>query len=129
MYVLDTDHISLLDRGGAEGRRIRARLARVAPEDVSASIISYEEQMRGWMSAIAKARTPKRQVPFYRELERLLRFYAATPLLPFDERAAAAFERLRQMRIRIGTMDLKIAAIALRSDATLPDHAGHGRGA
>lgn len=33
--------------------------------------------------------------------------------------AAAEFERLRKQRIRIGTMDLKIAAIALANNATL----------
>jgi tRNA(fMet)-specific endonuclease VapC len=60
MCVLDTDHISLLDRGGAEGRRIRERLALVAPDDVAATVVSYEEQMRGWMSAIARAGTAAR---------------------------------------------------------------------
>jgi tRNA(fMet)-specific endonuclease VapC len=59
----------------------------VPPDDVTASIISYEEQIRGWMAVIAQARTAERQVPFYREMERLLRFYCITPLLPFDEKA------------------------------------------
>ena len=39
--------------------------------------------------------------------------------LHFDVKAAAQFERLRQARIRIGTMDLKIAAITLSNDAIL----------
>ncbi len=39
--------------------------------------------------------------------------------LDYDAKAAAEFERLRQARIRIGTMDLKIAAIALANGATL----------
>jgi tRNA(fMet)-specific endonuclease VapC len=37
----------------------------------------------------------------------------------FDEAAAQEFERLRKLRVRIGTMDLKIAAIALANDALL----------
>ena len=119
MYLLDTDHISLMDRGRAEGQNIPARLSRVPQDDVSASVISYEEQIRGWVSVIAQARTVERQIPLYRELERLLRFYCITPFLPFDERAAAEFKRLKQSRVRIGTMDLKIAAIALANDATL----------
>jgi len=119
MYMLDTDHISLLDRGGREGQRIRANLAPIAPDEVAASIVSYEEQMRGWISTIARARLAERQVPFYRELEWLLRFYSITPLLPFDEAAAAVFDSLKQTRVRMGTMDLKIAAIALANDATL----------
>jgi tRNA(fMet)-specific endonuclease VapC len=36
---------------------------------------------------------------------------------PFDQRAAATFARLRQQGVRIGTMDLKIAAIALEHQA------------
>jgi tRNA(fMet)-specific endonuclease VapC len=38
-------------------------------------------------------------------------------VLPFDQRAAVTFERLRQQRVRIGTMDLKIAAMALAYNA------------
>lgn len=117
MYLIDSDHISLMDRGGAEGQTIRRRLAAVPPDDVSARVISFEEQIRGWASVIAQARTVTRQLPYYRELERLLRFYCITPLLPFNEKAAAEFERLRHERVRIGTMDLKIAAIALANDA------------
>jgi len=119
IYLLDTDHISLMDRGGREGQAIRSRLKRVPPDDVSASTISYEEQIRGWMSVIAQARTAQQQVPFYRELERLLRFYCLTPLMPFDADAAEHHTRLRQAHVRIGTMDLKIAAIALANNATL----------
>ena len=39
--------------------------------------------------------------------------------MDFDERAAEIFERLRRSKIRIGTMDLKIAVIVLANDATL----------
>ena len=37
----------------------------------------------------------------------------------FDARAAAEFQWLRSLKLRIGTMDLKIAAIVLRHGATL----------
>lgn len=39
--------------------------------------------------------------------------------MPFLENAATEYEKLRHSRIRIGTMDLKIAAIALAHDAIL----------
>ncbi len=119
MYLLDTDHVALLDRGGEEGQSIRARLSQVPPEDVAACIISYEEQMRGWLAYIASLRAVDRQIAGYRRLERMLQFYCATPLLPFDDRAVEQFQRLWLTRLRIGTMDLKIAAIALANDATL----------
>lgn len=45
--------------------------------------------------------------------------YLKITVLEFDEASAAEFERLKRSRIRIGTMDLKIAAIALAHDATV----------
>jgi tRNA(fMet)-specific endonuclease VapC len=116
MYLLDTDHIALLDRGGAEGQRIRARLSQMPGAEVTASVVSYEEQLRGWMAYLAQLRVVARQVDGYRRLERMLEFYCGTPLLAFDERAAERFHELWLTRIRVGTMDLKIAAIALAND-------------
>ena len=44
---------------------------------------------------------------------------ASLTLLPFDEEAAAMFQAIEGLRLRIGTMDLKIAAICLVHDAQL----------
>jgi tRNA(fMet)-specific endonuclease VapC len=119
MVLLDTDHISLVARGGAEGQRIRKRLSVLRTTDVTVSIASYEEQMRGWLAEIAAARTVNRQEPKYFELMRMLKYYCATPILPFDGNAISTYQSLWLQRLRIGTMDLKIAAIALANDATL----------
>lgn len=45
--------------------------------------------------------------------------YRRVNILDFDNLAATQFAVLQSQRIRIGTMDLKIAAIALANDATL----------
>ncbi len=44
---------------------------------------------------------------------------AGLGLLGFDDDAAEVFESLLEMRPRIGTMDLKIAAICLAHDVLL----------
>jgi tRNA(fMet)-specific endonuclease VapC len=119
MFLLDTDHITLMDRGGQEGQNILARLAALSADQVTASIISYEEQMRGWLAAINSMRAVDRQIEGYQRLERTLEFYCSMALLPFDAKAAEQFQRLWLTRIRIGTMDLKIAAIALANNRTL----------
>jgi tRNA(fMet)-specific endonuclease VapC len=119
MHLLDTDHMSLLDRGGAQGARIRQRLRNVPPDHVATTIVSYEEQTRGWLARIAQAPTIERQIVAYRELKRQLQNYCVVAIMEFDEGAAVEFERLRRARLRIGTMDLRIAAIALANDATL----------
>lgn len=119
MYILDTDHLSVLDRGGTNAQRLLQRLASVSSSQVAASIISYEEQMRGWLSYIAKAQTIEQQVEPYRQLKRQLANYCTIPVLDFDEQAAQEFQRLRKEYSRLGTMDLKIASIALVNQAVL----------
>ncbi len=47
MYILDTDHLSILERGGIKAQHLRQRLTSVDQFLVATSIISYEEQMRG----------------------------------------------------------------------------------
>ena len=119
MVVLDTDHMSLLQRGGAEGQHIRRRLRTVPPDDVATTVISYEEQTRGWFARLARASTPEHQIYDYGQVKNLLRDYCKIAVLDFDTNAAAEFQRLRDAKIRVGTMDLKIAAISLANNATL----------
>ncbi|MBB6051748.1 type II toxin-antitoxin system VapC family toxin [Armatimonas rosea] len=119
MYLLDTDHITLLARSGEEGERIRQRVL-LAPEgEVSASIVSYEEQMRGWLAQLNRISAVNQQAIYYTRLEENLRFYNQIPLISFDTAVVEQFQALWVQRIRIGTMDLKIAATALAHDATL----------
>jgi tRNA(fMet)-specific endonuclease VapC len=120
MIVLDTDHLSVLERSDQPGSvALRARLAQVPPAEVVTTIISYEEQMRGWMAYLARTRAMAQQVEAYRRLLQHLDNYRRIPVLPFDEAAAIAFQQLRRARLRIGIMDLKIAAIVAPRNATL----------
>ena len=51
MMVLDTDHLSVLERSDQPGSlALRTRLAHLPPSEVVTTIINYEEQMRGWMA-------------------------------------------------------------------------------
>ena len=121
-YVLDTDHFSLIDRGLAEGRNILSRLSRLPEPRITTTVITVEEQMRGWMARVAAARNLEAQMRAYQDLKRFILSYVNVDVLDFDQKAGTEFERLRKSRLRIGTMDLKIAAIALANDATLLTH-------
>jgi tRNA(fMet)-specific endonuclease VapC len=119
MLVLDTDHVSLLQWGaGDQAEHLRSRL-QATNEDVAVTIVSYEEQTRGWLAYVARARTLGQQVEAYRRLRRHLDVYRTATVLDFDEQAATELQRLQHARLRVGTMDLRIAAIALMHDATL----------
>ena len=71
------------------------------------------------MSHLAKARSTDQQVVAYRRLKEFLDRYRELTVQEFNEAAAAEFARLQRQRLRIGTMDLKIAAIALARGATV----------
>jgi tRNA(fMet)-specific endonuclease VapC len=119
IYAMDTDHLSFFQTDSIEGFNIGRRLTLISPADVHVTIITYEEQMRGWLTYVARANTPARQIDAYRKLRLHVERFRKIPLLDYDEKAVAEFERLKRLRIRIGTMDLKIAAIAIANDATV----------
>ncbi len=121
MIVLDTDHVTALKYpDNPRAKRLIDKLnALPAAESISLSIVTVEEQMRGWLAAIAKERRPQRQVLAYRELTRLFEYFQLFEIIAFDDLCADQLENLRAERIRIGTMDLKIAATALVHGALL----------
>jgi tRNA(fMet)-specific endonuclease VapC len=88
-------------------------------EAIGVAIVTVEERMRGWLAVIAKEKSALRQVLGYRELASLFVFYQEFEIVPFDEAAALQFDDLRRQKLRIGTMDLKIAATALVNRALL----------
>jgi len=119
MLVLDTDHLTEYQRGtSAEARRLKERLDR-ATEPFATTIVTVEEIMRGWMAAIHRVQDPRRQINAYAKLQQLFRFFATWKVQEWNETAVDEYDSLKRAKIRIGTMDLKIASITLASDATL----------
>jgi tRNA(fMet)-specific endonuclease VapC len=119
VIILDTDVLSLVQRAeGPAYDRLAQRLD-AAGDDVAVSIVSFEEQMRGWLAYIANARTSAQQTQGYGKLRALLEDFGTRPVLDFDQDCAAEFDRLNRVRVRVGTMDLKIAAIAIAHGALL----------
>jgi tRNA(fMet)-specific endonuclease VapC len=119
MILLDTDHLSVFTderdpRHGLLNERLEA-----AAEPVACTVVSVEEILREWLAVIHRLREVRRQVPAYLRLGQLFNVLCDWEIVPFDERATDQFAGLRRRRIRIGTMDLKIASIALVNHALL----------
>ena len=120
MYLLDSDHVVFLQRRGSpEFRRMSLRMARFAVTDFYFPIISFHEHFLGWNTYVNRANSPAGVVHGYQMMQNLLTDFANWQVASFDQVTAAKFESLRQQRIRIGTMDLRIAAIALVHGYTL----------
>jgi tRNA(fMet)-specific endonuclease VapC len=114
MLILDTDVISIVQAPPTwEYERLVARLEQVDRSTVFVAIVSFEEQTRGWLAQIANARTPDKQVGAYARLHKMLKHYCERQVLDFDRAANQRFQELLKSKIRIGTLDLRIAAIAL----------------
>jgi len=118
--ILDSDMVSILQqRSEPACGRLEQRLSQLPDEDVLTTIVSFQEQMRGWLAALHKARRDNRLLLAYAELQSMLRDFCHLNILPFDAAAQAEFKRLRRQKVRIGTMDLRIASITLATQSTL----------
>ncbi len=119
-FLLDTDHISILQKqSGPEYAALIARISQVPSADLLFCIVSFHEQALGCNTFIARAKKPNDIVRGYQMFDRLLSMFAVAPVLPFDKNASAVFDGLVAARVRIATMDLRIASIALVAGLTL----------
>ena len=71
------------------------------------------------MGELSSAKTVARMVHVYGKLAEHIRFYSTLQILDFSEVAAVEFQRLKGLKLRVGTMDLRIAAVALANNATV----------
>ncbi len=119
-FLLDTDHISILQKqSGAQYSTLLGRLSHVSVADLALCIVSFHEQVLGCNAYIARSKTPADVVRGYAMLDRILSAFAAAAVLPFDTNASAEFDSLVAQRVRIATMDLRIASIARSRGLTL----------
>jgi tRNA(fMet)-specific endonuclease VapC len=71
MYLLDTNHLTMLQRGGIAAQILESRLAAIDPTQLATTIISYHEQTQGWLGEANRlaAVKPEQQVKIYQCLE------------------------------------------------------------
>jgi tRNA(fMet)-specific endonuclease VapC len=120
VLILDTDAMSVwLDPRDAFRGHLGRRLAGVAPEPRATTVVCFQEQMRGWLAKLHRARTPEQIIREYANLLDAFTGYGAFKVLPYDGAAHARFEDFRRQKIRVPTMDLRIACVTLVNGGTL----------
>jgi tRNA(fMet)-specific endonuclease VapC len=118
--LLDTDHLSILHwQEQPACDRLLARLDQLPADDIATSIVSFQEQVQGWMAYLNRAKKPAQTVEAYAKLESLWRSFLRMNVLSFTAEAQATFAEVRRQVPRIETMDARIASIALTVGATL----------
>ena len=111
MYVLDTDYVVLLPpRDWKRTAPFVQRMALHADTDFFYPIIAFHEQMLGANAYISRQHETETICARLRHVAvRVLADFSLAQVLPFDDPAARKFDELRSQRVRIGTMDLRIA--------------------
>lgn len=115
-YLLDTDHISYYQHGR---HSVVARYDGLPQGEIATSVATYEEQLRGRLAVVHKAKTLEEFAVAYLRLREMQEFFCSIELLDFDLNAARIYVSLRQIHRRADTMDLRIAATALAHGLTL----------
>lgn len=120
MFIIDSDHLAIMQRrSGSEYLHLLERVNRFERTAFYVTIVSFHEQIAGWQQYIARARDSVGVVRGYRKLEILLTDFADAQVLPFSDSAAEIFDELRRQKIRVATMDLRIASIAIANRMTI----------
>jgi len=115
-YVLDSDILSLYQLGQIKvTRAIESRL----PDELSITVINVEEQLTGWYRLLRRVKRPDQLALAYQSLADNVRFLAHFPILTYHERAMNRFDDLVALRLNVGKMDLRIAAIAIEEGCTV----------
>ena len=120
MFVIDTDLLSIMQRRSEPTTsQLKGRMNMYPFSSFHVTVVNLHEQILGANNFIAR-NAHRRDITFgYRLIELAMIDYERFQVLPFDEPSAIRFEDLRKQKVRIGTMDLRIASIALTHDFTV----------
>lgn len=116
LWILDTDHVSLFQQ---RHPLVTQRINAANPEDIAITIITVEEQLRGRFNVIRKSSSSDTLLTAYTKLQATLEFFKNVQILAFDQYAIHCYEDLIRQKIRIGTQDVRIAAITLSVNGIL----------
>jgi tRNA(fMet)-specific endonuclease VapC len=117
LYVLDTDTLSLYEhRHPIVVGNVQAH---ASSDELAVTVITVEEQMSGWYSVLRRVRQRDRLAAAYQRLADLVPLLSHFAILPFPETAMDRFDQFRALKLNIGQMDLRIAAIVLEAGGTL----------
>lgn len=119
MTLLDTDHLSVLtDDRHASQSMLYQRLSE-HQDRLALPLVAVEEHLRGLLALIHRYKEIDRQLWGYHRLYQSLHRIREADIISFTALEADRYKSLQKIRIKIGTQDLKIAAIALTHNALL----------
>ncbi|MDJ0800930.1 MAG: type II toxin-antitoxin system VapC family toxin [Calothrix sp. MO_167.B12] len=119
LYILDTDHVSLLLQGN---KPVASRVAQV-DLNLAITIITVQEIFNGWIVKINDPNQSNNLVNLYNKLWITQQYFKAVTIINFDTTAYTCYENLLKENKKLNKKklqkDLRIAAIALSNNAVM----------
>jgi tRNA(fMet)-specific endonuclease VapC len=116
IYILDTDHVSMFQQNHP---LVVQKINSISDDKIAVTVITVQEQMKGWLNVINRYGNNDQLVWAYAGLSEAIRFFNSIQLFDFDQLAYDTYQSLRIQKIRIGTQDLRIAAITISLDGIM----------
>jgi tRNA(fMet)-specific endonuclease VapC len=116
LYVLDTNILSLHQNNHPN---LRQRVDARPSHELAITIITIEESLTGWYSALRSAKRRDQLPAIYERLAIQVDFLAQWRKLLFTSLAVTRYEQLLTLRLNVGRQDLRIAAITLEHGGIL----------
>jgi tRNA(fMet)-specific endonuclease VapC len=116
LYVLDTDILTLLRLNDP---RVWQQVAAHSPTELATTVITVEEQLRGWYTRLRRAKKRDELARAYQALADPAKALSGLAILSFTESAIIRYQGLKSLKITISKADLRIAAITLENGGTL----------
>jgi tRNA(fMet)-specific endonuclease VapC len=119
LYVMDTDHLSLYERGNPQIQKRILDIHQTLTDRLVTTVVSVEEQFAGRLAQIRKATVPQNLISAYAFLKLTLLFLSDLDVLDYNTSAEEHFREFKILGLRVGTQDLRIAAITLAHQGVL----------
>ena len=116
LYLFHTDLLTLYSKGH---QNVRDRAAGHEPDELVTSVLTVEELLTGWYTVLRQAKNDQQLVAAYDGMTFTTEFLSGMRIVSFSQDAAIRFAAFRKARLKIKTMDLRIACVAIEAGAKL----------
>ncbi len=114
-FVMDTDTFTLFcHQHTAVVAQVDASFS-----ETSVTTITVEEQFAGWFAKLQQSRLPTEYARTSRRIATTARLLSLFQIAHMSESALARFDSLLKLKLNVGRMDLRIAAVALDANGTV----------
>ena len=114
LYLFDTDLLTLFAN---RHTIVCKRASEHSSEELATSVITIEEQLTGWYTLLRQAKTDQQLVAAYEGMTYSIRFVSRLQIFSYSAEAAVRAAVFKKARLKIKTMDLRIACVALEAGA------------